>query len=363
MSKLKLTDVEWGEFFIGGSNGLFDITSTKSGIDKNKLNIDVGLIPYITRTDMQNGINMFITDKQNNRYNIDEGNVITIGLDTQTVFYQPTAFYTGQNIQVLRNNNLNKYTAMFIIPSIKIQMQKFNWGGNGATLGRLNRTRLILPVNSQGQPNWQFMEDYIKQEQKQQSQKIIDYYERKLVELAGDMVGLDKVEWKEFSVGELFDIKIGKNIDGNKVDRVNGGTAYITRKENTNGLDGFVNYDSEFLNSIYPVITIGNETAEPYVQDFPFFTGTKVNILLPKFKMDISILKYIATSLRQHKGKYSYSFTINSTRLKKQNILLPADKNGNPNFQYMSDFVKKLELDKVQEVLEYIYIYQNDDHS
>ena len=357
MSKLKLTDVEWGEFFIGGSNGLFDITSTKSGIDKNKLNIDVGLIPYITRTDMQNGINMFITDKQNNRYNIDEGNVITIGLDTQTVFYQPTAFYTGQNIQVLRNNNLNKYTAMFIIPSIKIQMQKFNWGGNGATLGRLNRTRLILPINSQGQPNWQFMEDYIKQEQKQQAQKIIDYYERKLVELAGDVVGLDKVEWKEFSVGELFDIKIGKNIDGNKVDRVNGGTAYITRKENTNGLDGFVNYDSEFLNSIYPVITIGNETAEPYVQDFPFFTGTKVNILLPKFKMDTSILKYIATSLRQHKGKYSYSFTINSTRLKKQNILLPADKNGNPNFQYMSDFVKKLELDKVQEVLEYIYIY------
>ena len=168
---------------------------------------------------------------------------------------------------------------------------------------------------------------------------------------------MDKVEWKEFSVGELFDIKIGKNIDGNKVDRVNGGTAYITRKENTNGLDGFVNYDSEFLNSIYPVITIGNETAEPYVQDFPFFTGTKVNILLPKFKMDTSILKYIATSLRQHKGKYSYSFTINSTRLKKQNILLPADKNGNPNFQYMSDFVKKLELDKVQEVLEYIYIY------
>ena len=357
MSKLKLTDVEWGEFFIGGSNGLFDITSTKSGIDKNKLNIDVGLIPYITRTDMQNGINMFITDKQNNRYNIDEGNVITIGLDTQTVFYQPTAFYTGQNIQVLRNNNLNKYTAMFIIPSIKIQMQKFNWGGNGATLGRLNRTRLILPVNSQGKPNWQFMEDYIKQEQKQQSQKIIDYYERRLVELAGDMVGLDKVEWKEFSVGELFDIKIGKNIDGNKVDRVNGETAYITRKENTNGLDGFVNYDSEFLNSIYPVITIGNETAEPYVQEFPFFTGTKVNILLPKFKMDTAILKYIATSLRQHKGKYSYSFTINSTRLKKQNILLPADKNGNPNFQYMSDFVKKLELDKVQEVLEYIYIY------
>lgn len=29
----------------------------------------------------------------------------------------------------------------------------------------------------------------------------------------------------------------------------------------------------------------------------------------------------------------------------------------------MSDFVKKLELDKAQEVLEYIYIYQSEEHS
>ena len=189
MSKLKLTDVEWGEFFIGGSNGLLDITSTKSGIDKNKLNIDVGLIPYITRTDMRNGINMFVTDEQNNRYNIDEGNVITIGLDTQTVFYQPTAFYTGQNIQVLRNKKLSKYSALFIIPLLKIQMEKFNWGGNGATLTRLKRTRIILPINSKGNPNWQFMEDYIKHEMKKQFQKVITYYENKLLKLGFKLLG------------------------------------------------------------------------------------------------------------------------------------------------------------------------------
>ena len=35
MSKLTLTDVEWREFFIGGREGLFEITSTRSGIDKN----------------------------------------------------------------------------------------------------------------------------------------------------------------------------------------------------------------------------------------------------------------------------------------------------------------------------------------
>lgn len=63
-NRLSLNDVEWGEFFIGGDNGIFDISSTKSGIDKNKLNTDLGNIPYITRSDLQNGINLFITDNQ-----------------------------------------------------------------------------------------------------------------------------------------------------------------------------------------------------------------------------------------------------------------------------------------------------------
>ena len=351
MSKLKLTDVEWGEFLFPK---IFSEIFIAKSSDSNALS--EGDIPFVGRSSVNNGFQGLY---QVSESKIVKKNCITVSMVGEPrAFYQPYDFTCSQNILVLRNEILNKDISKFLISIINNYLISKGFGyGYPVGLNRVIKNKLMLPVDSQGQPNWQFMEDYIKQEQKQQAQKIIDYYERKLVELAGDVVGLDKVEWKEFSVGELFDIKIGKNIDGNKVDRVNGGTAYITRKENTNGLDGFVNYDSEFLNSIYPVITIGNETAEPYVQDFPFFTGTKVNILLPKFKMDTSILKYIATSLRQHKGKYSYSFTINSTRLKKQNILLPADKNGNPNFQYMSDFVKKLELDKVQEVLEYIYIY------
>ena len=356
MSKLKLTDVEWGEFFIGGSNGLFDITSTKSGIDKNKLNIDVGLIPYITRTDMQNGINMFITDKQNNRYNIDEGNVITIGLDTQTVFYQPTAFYTGQNIQVLRNKNLNKYTAMFIIPSIKIQMQKFNWGGNGATLGRLNRTRLVLPINSQGQPNWQFMEDYIKQEQKQQAQKIIDYYEHKLVELAADVIGLDKVEWKTFHFTEVFqEIQRGKRLT--KAHQADGPKPYISSTAENNGVDAFIGNETG-VRKFEDVLTLANSgsVGSTFYQQFEFVASDHVTALKSE-NADKYAYLFLSTVVKRLEEKYSFNREINDTRIKREKIILPADKQGNPDFQYMSDFVKKLELNKVQEVLEYIYIY------
>lgn len=191
MSKLTLDSVEWGEFFIGGETGLFDVASTSSGIDKNKLNQSGGNIPYITRSEENNGINLFVSDEQNSKYQKDAGGVITIGLDTQTVFYQPQEFYTGQNIQILKNKKLSKYSSLFIIPLLKIQMEKFNWGGNGATLTRLKRTRIVLPIDLKGKPNWKFMEDYIKQEMKVQSGKVASYYENKLMKLGFELLDLD----------------------------------------------------------------------------------------------------------------------------------------------------------------------------
>lgn len=176
MNKLALEQVEWKEFLIGGKEGIFSISSTNSGIDKSKLIEVIGNIPYITRSEVNNGINLFVGKEQNKKYSINKGNVITIGLDTQTVFYQSHFFYTGQNIQILENKNITKYVALFIIPLLKIQMKKFNWGGNGATLTRLNRTRILLPIDSFGNPNWKFMEDYMKQ----QEEKLLKLLKDKL---------------------------------------------------------------------------------------------------------------------------------------------------------------------------------------
>lgn len=161
---MKLTDRKWQGFYIGGENGIFTLKASKSGIDKNKLvDSENKTIPYITRSDLENGYSLFISKKQNPKYKMDKGNVITIGLDTQTVFYQPHTFYTGQNIQVISNEKLNKYSSLFVCRLLKVQLKKFNWGGNGATLGRLEKTKILLPVAKDGQPDYQFMEDYIKE--------------------------------------------------------------------------------------------------------------------------------------------------------------------------------------------------------
>lgn len=152
----ELAQHKWQAFVM---DEIFDIRATKSSIDKKKLVNLEGAIPYITRSDKNNGIDMFIGEQPD--YKKDEGNVLTIGLDTQTIFYQPMPFYTGQNIQVIRHSRMNRYNAAFLIVAIKILLQKFNWGGNGATLTRLKRSKVFLPINDQREIDWEFMEEYM----------------------------------------------------------------------------------------------------------------------------------------------------------------------------------------------------------
>ena len=356
MSKLTIDSVEWGEFFIGGEIGLFEITSTSSGIDKNKLNQSEGNVPYITRSEENNGINLFVSDEQDSKYQKDMGGVITIGLDTQTVFYQPQEFYTGQNIQILRNKKLSKYSALFIIPLLKIQMEKFNWGGNGATLTRLKRTRIILPIDSKGKPNWQFMEDYIKQEMKVQSSKVASYYQNKLMKLGFELLDYN-VEWKEFKVKDLFEVKPvkGKSITHYKVGKI----PYITTSSVDNGLNSFI--DTEDNISIKNCISIDPIGGKSFYHDYDFVgrggAGSAINLLYNN-NIDKYSGLYICRVLESSSfSKASYGVQLNGNRLKNLKLLLPIDKNGEPHWEYMSNFIKKLEKENIEKTLNHIYIY------
>lgn len=359
MSKLKLTDVEWGEFKIGN---LFDVSNVKG---RPAENYNSGNTPYISSSGTNNAVISFV---EANKNIITNSGVITVDPIKGICFYHDYDFvgrgFSGASVNILINKNLNKFSGQFICTVIQnTSMSKASYGYlfNG---NRLRNGKILLPINSQGQPNWQFMEDYIKQEQKQQVQKIIDYYERKLVELAGDVVGLDKVEWKTFRFTEVFqEIQRGKRLT--KANQTDGPKPYISSTAENNGVDGFIGNDAgvrEFEN----VLTLANSgsVGSTFYQQFEFVASDHVTALKSE-NADKYAYLFLSTVVKRLEEKYSFNREINDTRIKREKIILPADKQGNPDFQYMSDFVKKLELDKVQEVLEYIYIYiyQSEDHS
>ncbi|WP_432525650.1 restriction endonuclease subunit S [Moraxella sp. ZY21109] len=362
MDKLKLTDREWGEFFIGGKDGIFSIKATKSGIDKNKLNTEIGNIPYITRTDMDNGINLFITDAQNSKYTQDNGNVITIGLDTQTVFYQQNSFYTGQNIQVLTCDKLNKQVAMFIIPLLKIQMKKFSWGSNGATLGRLNRTKIKLPINKQNEPDWQFMEDYIKQIEQEKIKQLIGYYQTKLLDnqLKNDIGGgkVYKIQWDIFKISDFFDFMRGNQNNMAKCKK--GDIPLISARKVDNGYKDFIADNGKKLFPAH-IITLNNDgdggVGLAYYQSTQTALDTHVTALLPKINLAKNVMLYICLTISIQRDKFSHGYSINNERLSAQKIMLPIDDKGNPNWQFMEDYIKQIEKDKIETLLSYLNQY------
>lgn len=375
MSKLKLTDVEWGEFKV---KDIFDI---KDGYYNKKPPLDKdGTIPFLGATQNNNGITAFYRqetiekwDKVGNLSSKDvhlrffPGNCLAVTNNGSVghIYYQLQMFTCSHDITplYLKNYVLTKELAHFLIPLLQKSGESFEYGKKWRPK-RMRKSKLMLPIDPQGQPNWQFMEDHIKQEQKQQAQKIIDYYERKLVELAGDVVGLDKVKWKTFRFTEVFqEIQRGKRLT--KANQTNGPKPYISSTSENNGVDAFIGNETG-IRKFEDVLTLANSgsVGSTFYQQFEFVASDHVTALKSD-NADKYAYLFLSTVVKRLEEKYSFNREINDSRIKREKVILPADKEGNPNFQYMSDFVKKLELDKAQEVLEYIYIYiyQNDEHS
>ena len=59
------------------------------------------------------------------------------------------------------NKHLNKYNGLFIATVLRHNNKKYSYGYK-ISKDRLNDTIIKLPVNENGEPDYQFMEDYIK---------------------------------------------------------------------------------------------------------------------------------------------------------------------------------------------------------
>ncbi len=75
--------------------------------------------------------------------------------------YQEADFIGSTTLSMGRNDNLNKHNAIFIITLLDKERFKYSFGRkwNGE---KLKNTKIKLPIDKNGNPNWQFMENYIK---------------------------------------------------------------------------------------------------------------------------------------------------------------------------------------------------------
>ena len=153
--------------------------------------------------------------------------------------------------------------------------------------------------------------------------------------------GLDIKNWKSFKIDEkLFDV-VGTKTTPVKVlqESGSGKYPYITTKATNNGCDGFYNIKTEYGN----VITVDSAVlgyASYQVKDFS--ASDHVEKLKPKFPLNKFIAMFLTTILNLEQYRFHYGRKASQERLKSLEIKLPQTSQGEPDWEFMENYIKSL---------------------
>jgi hypothetical protein len=161
----------YGTFKIGE---LFVILTPKRRFNANTLTSFNGEFRYVVRSDNNNGIRGYISKDE--QY-LNPANTISFGQDTATMFFQNAPYFTGDKIKVfsLRNRELTREIAMYLIASMKKAFVHFGWGKTSFRVGALEQVEIALPVTSDGSPDFDFMSTRIRELELARIRELVAY--------------------------------------------------------------------------------------------------------------------------------------------------------------------------------------------
>ena len=158
-------------------NQLFEINSYKKRFDANKVSISERGKPYVVRTSLKNGIRGYINEDEQF---LNEGNTISFGQDTATMFYQEQAYFTGDKIKILKSKNdeFNKLNGLFLVATMTKSFSSFSWGGSSFNVGIIGNQLMELPTKNK-KPNYKLMQTLISAIQKLVIKDVVLYVKKR----------------------------------------------------------------------------------------------------------------------------------------------------------------------------------------
>ena len=125
---------------------LFEVESYQKRFDANKVTVkENGKLPYVVRMSTNNGQKGFIDEDE--EY-LNDGNTISFGQDTATMFYQEKPYFTGDKIKILKpkHKDFGKENAHFFITAMSKSFCNFSWGSSSFNVKIIENQRIVLPI-------------------------------------------------------------------------------------------------------------------------------------------------------------------------------------------------------------------------
>ena len=162
---LNLSDREWCPF------PLTTIFEIRPGKRLTKSDMKAGLRPFIGATEANNGITNFVS---NTNVSLDK-DVLGVNYNGSVVetFYHPYECIFSDDVKRfrLKDNSGNRHIYLFLKTVILQQKSKYAYGYK-FNEQRMNSQSILIPVAADGNPDWEFMEQYSMEREKM----LIDNY-------------------------------------------------------------------------------------------------------------------------------------------------------------------------------------------
>ena len=168
---MKLTDKEWKVFEV---RKIFDVVrGNAKNISKRNMTGNIGLVSAIDKN------NAFYGQTTPTNNETIYKNCLTIhnnGNGVGLSFFHQYSFIATSDVTILldKTNKINAVNSKFIIPILQKQKPKYSYGYKLSN-PRLEKQKIMLPVNEQNEPDYEFMGNYIKEKEEKMILKYITY--------------------------------------------------------------------------------------------------------------------------------------------------------------------------------------------
>ena len=348
----KLSDREWKEFRIGD---LFGKSINSKPYHLNNLREAKEGIPYITRTSLNNGLQCII---EKGNYKINPKNSISFGAENAEYFYQPSSYISGNKMYYYHRENTSEKSLKFITQCLNKGIQNCGFGyGMGLTGTRSDIRKILLPVLENGEPDFDFMENYIQKVEQEKLSEYKTYAQKQLSELSyQEIEPLENKEWKDFYIRDLFNKFVqGKSKGLNHLSEKNGIIPYLGATNRNNGVLTFVEKSEkiEQEGNCICFIRNGQGSVGYSVYKSEKFISTSDNTFAYSDWLNKYTGHFIVTVSDMIRSKYSFGYKRNNEQLLKDRLMLPITPDGSPDYVYMEQYTKNLMYKKYTEYLEY----------
>ena len=317
----------WQEFSF---DDVFSISRGKRLVKTDQIN---GNIAYISSSKQNNGVDNYITPPG---FMTIYKNALTLNNSGSVgyCFYHNYNFVASDHCTVIqikdKSIKLNNYISLFLKPIIEAMKSKYNFARE-INNERLKKEKILLPTKNGKNPDWNLMESYIKELAKKVK------YDKEIKKTKP--IQLNKTNFKEFNLSKLFTVR-GSKKSFTKNEISYGEYLYVTTSNKNNGVTCTSNMFTENGN----VITFDNATnGKAFYQESKFVGSDHVEVIEP---IDFELNKYTAlfftSILNLQVFRYGFGRKRSQTRIRQEKLFLPVNKNGEPNFNFMEDYIKSL---------------------